>query len=141
VLLAVLCAACGGDDTSSSAGGDADAFPDSNGCDPASPEDHTGDTADVEVDFGASAGNQNVYTPACVKIKAGQKLVYKGNFVAHYLTGGTASKDGETPDGSSPIPKTESGTEVTVAFPAAGTFPYYCQQHGTLGMKGAVFAE
>lgn len=141
-LCGLFAISCGGDDTTadaSSTGGSS--FPETNGCDPAAAEDHSADGPDVTVNFGANAGNQNIYDPACITISAGQNVVFKGNFVGHNLEGGTATAGALTPDASSPIPTTKSGAEVSVPFPTAGSYPYYCIQHGKIGMKGAVFVQ
>jgi len=78
-----------------------------------------------------------VYDPPCIRIKVGSSVTWSGNFVAHPLQGGTAS----TPDPTSPIKFTigADAGPVTVTFPNAGAFGYYCTIHGAFGMKGAVF--
>ena len=56
--------------------------------------------------------------------------------------GGTAEGAFKTPDPSSPIGSTNSGTSKPVLFSSAGTFPFYCDQHGlTYAMTGAVFVD
>lgn len=138
LALGLAIAACGGDDTggdstgSGSSGGDDGKV---NGCDPAAAADHTAD-AEVTINFGNFQ-----YDPACIRIKAGSKVTWKGAFGSHFLTGGTASGGKLTPDASSPIKETKSGDSATFEFPTAGTFPYYCIQHGASGMAGAVFVE
>jgi plastocyanin len=62
---------------------------------------------------------------------------WSGAFSSHPLVGG---QDG-TPDATSPITATATGTEATFTFPNAGTFPYYCQFHQASGMEGAVFVQ
>ena len=42
---------------------------------------------------------------------------------------------------SSPIRQTTSGQLATFHFPNAGTFGYFCENHYTLGMYGAVYVE
>jgi plastocyanin len=131
--LAALTANCGGDDTGETAttGGDATV----NGCSEATAEDHTADAVTTIAFSGTT------YTPKCVKIAAGNSVKFTGDFAPHPLAGGTASATSKMQDPSSPIPFTASGTEVTVAFPNAGEFGFFCNIHGTVGMLGAVFVD
>jgi len=58
------------------------------------------------------------------------------NFTVHPLRPGGAN--GSDPGaGGNPI-AAERGLEYTVAFPAAGTYGYFCQAHEGMGMYGAV---
>jgi plastocyanin len=115
-----------------------------NGCDPATAEDHTAD-ANVDVMFGgANPGFK--YAPACIRIKAGSKVTFKaagGDFGAHPLTGGEVKNNVATKDPQSPIAETKTLglTMASFNFPAAGTFPYYCEVHYGLGMEGTVFVQ
>ena len=79
------------------------------------------------------------YDPNCARIQAGQSITFNGDLSFHPLVGGQIVGGSEVPDPSSPIGSTSSGTSKTVAFPAAGTYPYYCDSHGYLGMTGAVY--
>ncbi len=48
----------------------------------------------------------------------------------------------KTPDPSSPIGTVGSGTSTPIYSPAAGVFPYYCNNHGvTANMVGAVSVD
>ncbi|MFT3775892.1 MAG: plastocyanin/azurin family copper-binding protein [Minicystis sp.] len=105
-----------------------------NGCDPATAVDHTAD-ADVMVAFGDAEGLK--YNPACIKIAQGHTVTFSGSFSSHPLSGGDAG----TPDATSPIAATSTGTTATFTFANAGTFPYYCTSHFSSGMQGAVFVE
>ena len=42
---------------------------------------------------------------------------------------------------SSPLPATNTGSEVTVTLSKAGAVPYYCSVHAIAGMTGAIFVE
>ena len=82
------------------------------------------------------------YTPKCARIAAGQSITFEGDFAFHPLVGGTVSGGTQTRDFASPIGKTSSGSSHAVVFPSAGTFPYYCDNHGAgFGMVGAVFVD
>lgn len=107
-----------------------------NGCDPATAVDHTADVT-VDVAFGDAVGFK--YDPACIKIKAHSSVAFAGTFAVHPLAAGTVDGVTTTPDPTSPITETTSGTTATFAFPSAGTFPYFCEEHYSSGMKGVVF--
>jgi plastocyanin len=82
------------------------------------------------------------YVPRCILISAGQTITFTGDFAAHPLVGGTAEGAFKTPDPSSPIGTTNSGTSKPVQFTSAGTYPFYCNQHGLIyAMTGAVFVD
>jgi plastocyanin len=140
LVCAVLAAAivgCGDTTTAATSSDSAAVNSDSaavNGCDPATAEDQTAN-ASVTVMFGGSLGLK--YMPACIRIKPGSSVTFTGSFASHPLVGGT---DG-TVDASSPITQTTTGMTATFNFPHAGTFPYFCAAHYTLGMEGAVFVE
>jgi plastocyanin len=112
-----------------------------NGCDSATAEDHTSDT-NVDVTFPNTQSEQDAptYKPACVKIKAGSTVTFKGDFTAHPLTGGEHKGLMAEEDTSSPI-KNGTGMSTTITFSTAGTFPYYCGYHYLANMEGAVFVE
>jgi plastocyanin len=78
------------------------------------------------------------YSPKCIRIAAGQSITFTGDFSFHPLVGG----QNDVSDPQSPIGSTSSGLMKTVAFPAAGTFPFYCDEHVlSFGMTGAVFVD
>jgi plastocyanin len=67
-------------------------------------------------------------------------VVFNGSFAAHPTIGGTVIGPAVTPASSGPfVPVTNTGTTRTFVMNSAGTFPYYCQPHATLGMNGVVF--
>jgi plastocyanin len=104
-----------------------------NGCDPATAEDHTADSS-VTIMFPVGGLK---YSPACIKIAKGSSVTFSGSFMNHPLSGGTSG----TPDASSPITHTMTGTSADFTFSEAGTFPYYCDFHFSSGMEGAIFVE
>jgi plastocyanin len=82
------------------------------------------------------------YSPACMRIAAGQTAIFQGDFATHPLVGGTIVAMTKMPDPASPIPPTSSGTSLSVMFPSAGVFPYYCDMHGAMyGMYGVVYVD
>jgi plastocyanin len=105
-----------------------------NGCDAAKAEDHTADATTTVTQAALK------YTPACIKIAAGNAVTWEMDFGIHPLVGGTVEGSTKTPDSSSPI-TASSGTTVTITFPNAGEFPYYCDIHAGTGMAGVVYVE
>jgi plastocyanin len=108
-----------------------------NACDPDSATDMRGQMG-VTVRFGGALGFR--YEPACLRVSPGTEVTFGGEFDEHPLVGGQVSGSTKAPDPSSPLGgPTSNGTSKTVMLQAAGTFPFYCDVHAFLGMKGAVF--
>ncbi len=108
-----------------------------NGCDPELAQDMTGQ-ATVIVAFGGIFGLN--YSPRCMRVDVGVEVSFNGAFSSHPLQGGTVSGGVGTPDNSGPIQPTNTGSNASVVFPNAGTFPYYCGFHGPgFNMAGVVF--
>jgi plastocyanin len=122
---AVVGLACSNSNPQNDAGSDAAAA--INGC-----TTFTDMTADGGVITGPSTGTPAQYSPNCVHVKVGQSVTWNSDFTAHPLT--PSSGVGTQPN---PITATSTGTTVTIAFPAAGTFAYNCGIHSTT-MQGAV---
>ncbi len=83
------------------------------------------------------------YSPKCLCIAAGQSVTFcddptqGSDFTAHPLRPGGA--DGTDPGASgNPIAAKVRGSTYTVVFPSAGTYGYFCQEHQSMGMYGAV---
>jgi plastocyanin len=119
----------GGDSSASDSGAgdaaDGEAGPAAiNGCRPNDFVDQT-DGGTPTITFPTTAAPAQ-YTPPCVKIKAGQSVMWSGAFANHPLnpTAGVGSAN-------NPITATSSGTSVTFAFPNAGTFAFNCGFHPT----------
>jgi len=96
---------------------------------------------DARIQYGDPLGL--VYSPKCLTISAGQSVTFFGdtsqgsNFGVHPLRPGGAS--GSDPGaGGNPISAQNNGATYTVAFPAAGTYGYFCLAHEGMGMYGAV---
>jgi plastocyanin len=101
-----------------------------NGCTAAGASDRTAAGASRLIMF---VGED--YVPHCMKIKVGQSVTWSGDFGFHPLRPGTLAA--EQP--GNPIPATSSGSSLTVMFPDAGDFGFYCNVHGPSGMVGAIF--
>jgi plastocyanin len=106
-----------------------------NGCDANMAIDMT-DASTTTITF---AGIE--YAPRCVRVRAGSNVLFSGSFASHPLVGGTVTGSVGTPDPSSPVPATSTGSEVTFIPTKAGAYPYYCSVHVSSGMMGVVFAE
>jgi plastocyanin len=125
-------AASGSGSTAASSGG---ASMPIHGCTPEDAEDQTG-KADVTVtvaDF--------KYTPACLKVSKGTSVKFSVDFLVHPTIGGDFTDGVATPDPASPIKETKTGTEATFVLADAGTYPYYCNTHASIGMVGVVYVE
>jgi plastocyanin len=81
------------------------------------------------------------YAPRCVRVRAGSNVVFSGTFASHPLVGGTVNGSVGTPDPSSPVPATSTGSDVMFIPTKPGTYPYYCSVHASSGMMGVIFAE
>ena len=107
----------------------AEAAPSSvNGCDTF--EDHTAAGDARAIVWGLSVNS----TPAhCMKIKAGQTVVWNGDTGGHPLV----VFNGDTPNPISGVVADVAANTQTVTFPSAGTFGYECNVHKS-GMMGAI---
>jgi plastocyanin len=75
-----------------------------------------------------------MYSPACLKIAKGATITIQASDV-HPLAGLT------TGSADNPIPTGGKTTDQVVTFPAAGFFPYQCNMHVSIGMKGVVWVQ
>lgn len=103
------------------------------GCTFANAENHTGQAA-VTVSFGGTLGF--AYSPKCIIVNPGTDVTFSGSFGTHPLR---AYTDPANTDPGNPIQATSSGSTATFTFSAVGSFGYYCSQHVSLGMCGAVY--
>jgi len=78
----------------------------------------------------------NVFNPASVKIKVGQTVRWTWAGGVHDVVSGTNCTD----DGKFKSELMGGGT-YDKKFDTAGTFPYYCTPHCTMGMVGEVIVE
>jgi plastocyanin len=103
-------------------------------CDQAMSEDQTGKEA-VTISFTAFD-----YTPKCVRVSAGTAVTFMGDLASHPLVGGEYENGIKSPDAASPI-KADAGMSATFTLGDPGAYPYYCDIHYSIGMKGAIFVE
>ncbi len=78
------------------------------------------------------------YTPRCVRISVGQSIVFAIDFAVHPLSPGVPHGSSVGATLPNPIPASTTGSTATVAFPNAGYYPFYCLNHGHVGMAGVV---
>lgn len=104
-----------------------------NGCTLATATDRTG-MGTTSISFASFA-----YTPPCTKVSVDTAVTFAGTFSAHPLAAGTIAGGNPTPDPTSPIQATSTGTTATFSFSTAGTYPFYCSSHFGGGMYGAIF--
>jgi plastocyanin len=79
----------------------------------------------------------NAFSPATVRIKVGDSVRWVWEGSSHSTTSGSGCQ----PDGLWDSGVQNTGFTKTVAFPKAGTFPYFCGPHCSLGMTGNVIVE
>ncbi len=80
------------------------------------------------------------FAPEVVTVVAGQVVRWANADVAtHQITTGVVEGDRPRPDGRVSSPLLVRSDEFTAAFPAPGTYPYYCGVHpfmrGTIVVK------
>lgn len=76
----------------------------------------------------------NAFQPATVNIKVGDSVRWTWLGQPHSSTSGTGCR----PDGRWDSGLQNLGFTLTLAFPKAGTFSYFCSAHCTSGMTGTV---
>jgi plastocyanin len=103
-------------------------------CSSASDTNATANDANV-VNVAVGGANGNQFSPAEVHIKVGQTVRWTFGPGAHNVVSGAecGKADGKFTSGAPP----SSGT-LDHLFDTAGEFPYYCDVHCTMGMKGIV---
>jgi plastocyanin len=75
------------------------------------------------------------FTPNSLTVKAGTKVTWTAQTgEAHSVTSGEPSKADPTGQMNAPI----GFTTYSVTFKKPGTYKYFCQPHGTLGMVGEI---
>jgi plastocyanin len=77
------------------------------------------------------------FDPATLTVAVGGKVTWTntgGGF--HTVTGGDGSPDAASPIGDHDLAAT--GATISVTFPKAGTYAYFCKPHAALGMKGEI---
>jgi plastocyanin len=103
------------------------------------PADAQAAKATAEVDGTAA----NKWEPANVTVRPGGTVTFK---IAGGLTHPVVSGDGSNPEGDDRFDDSDCvlanmskvGDSCQVKFPKAGAYPFFCQVHVSLGMKGVV---
>lgn len=80
----------------------------------------------------------DAFTPAKVTIKVGQTVRWTWAGGTHNVVSGP---DCDTEDGNFKSGAPVGGGTFDKKFEKAGTFPYYCQSHCQMGMKGEIVVE
>ena len=84
----------------------------------------------------------NHYSPRCIKVTMGTKIRFETTtttFASHPLVGGLIVAGAEHPVSAGPFtPRTDTGTSKDILMDDCAAYPYYCDNHGTSGMNGAV---
>lgn len=82
--------------------------------------------------------SSNVFTPASITIKVGQTVRWTWAGGSHNVVSGAScsANDNKFRSGSP-----QSGGTFEHKFETAGTFPYYCEPHCEMGMKGEVVVQ
>jgi plastocyanin len=98
-------------------------------------------TAPAKAEIDGTA--ENKWEPADVTVKPGGTVTFKiTGGATHPVVSGDGSNpagDGRFDDSGCVLAKmSKVGDSCQVKFPKAGTFPYFCQVHVSLGMKGVV---
>ena len=85
------------------------------------------------VSVGVANGNALLFFPATTKIATGDSVLWTWNSTGITPHSTTSDTNGLWDSTSVPAPHT-----FTQTFTSAGTFPYHCTIHVTLGMKGTI---
>ncbi|HVF20481.1 MAG TPA: plastocyanin/azurin family copper-binding protein [Mycobacteriales bacterium] len=78
----------------------------------------------------------NKFEPAELQVKVGDKVTWKNAGGFHTVTGGETAPDPASPLGDKPL--ADAGATHEVTFDKPGSYPYFCQPHAALGMKGTI---
>jgi len=85
------------------------------------------------VNFGGAVGL--AFSPSALTVKVGDTVTWQGDFATHPLVSGPNCGQ---PDGKF---SNTSGSTYSHTFMAAGTYPYSCNVHCGVGMKGVVTVQ
>ena len=84
----------------------------------------------------------NQFTPATLTIRAGQTVLWTWAGGEHNVVSGTCDDSGEmTPDDQFRSGAPASGGTYERLFSVPGTYPYYCEPHCAMGMRGEIKVE
>ena len=100
-----------------------------------SSEDTTPAATDTAVTTVQISSNQ--FSPAQVKIKVGETVRWTWGGGVHNVVSGTSCTDDGKFKSGAPV----GGGTFDQKFETAGTFPYFCTPHCSMGMTGEVIVE
>lgn len=129
----LLLVACGSGGGSGGTGGTAGSGGTGGACAAAFAECATYEDHTAAADSRTIAFVTAMYTPRCMKIKAGQMVTFSGQFAAHPLMQSCGPTANVITNGT--------GTSESITFATAGDYGYYCTIHGTasgFGMAGSI---
>jgi len=108
-----------------------------NDCTPGTATSMTG-MANVMITF---PNANTTFMPNCVKVHTNTTVTFSGgDFADHPLTGGIVVAGTAMPASTGPFtPATTVGTSASFTLATPGSYPFYCNVHGTSGMAGALF--
>jgi plastocyanin len=95
-------------------------------------------TFTVNVGTNAMGNAADVFIPATNNINVNDQVVWNWVGSHHSTTSGTTSGTMTMPNGLWNSGVTNNPYSFTNTFTSAGAFPYYCQTHFTIGMKGLI---
>lgn len=116
---------------------DARAAADSSVADTSAPDTSTADTSTPTTT--TVMVTSNVFTPSTVTVRVGDTVRWVWGGGIHNVTSGT----GCTPNGTftSGVPTSDTAFTFSRTFDTAGTFPYFCEVHCSVGMTGTVVVQ
>ena len=118
-------------------GDEAGGYPSSGGKSSAAEQGATSAPAATDPNVVEVKVNGHDFDPPEVHIKANQTVRWVWVSGTHNVISGAAC----TPDGKFGSGTTASSTTFEHEFKSAGSFPYYCDPHCSIGMKGNVIVE
>lgn len=93
----------------------------------------------VVISFGGSVGER--YSPRCVRVRVGTRIEFRGDLASHPMAGGVVFEGIAYRNPASEVPFTKAGTEATFVPLRPGVYPFFCQIHWVLGMRGSIIVE
>jgi plastocyanin len=94
--------------------------------------------AAAETDVEHVTITSDAFTPASLHVKVGETVRWTWEGGEHNVVSGS---DCDKPDDNFRSGAPVQGGTFDKKFEVAGTFPYYCENHCTMGMKGEIVVE
>ncbi|HVP68696.1 MAG TPA: plastocyanin/azurin family copper-binding protein [Anaeromyxobacteraceae bacterium] len=85
------------------------------------------------IQFGGGLGL--AYSPGVLAVHVGDTVTWEGDFSTHPLVSGANCGQ---PDG---LFQNSTGSRFSFTFQQAGTYPYYCNVHCGVGMRGQIHVQ